>query len=146
MTRAPVQVLLVDDDEDDYLLAREAIEEIQTAEYSVRWLQTYQDAVHALMTVPADVCLLDYRLGARTGIELLQEVRALGCTVPVIFLTGQTELELDVEAMHAGAEDFLIKGQAALLASGPEFEMLKARFAWARATLAITPESITQTL
>ena len=34
---------------------------------------TYQDAVHALMTMPADVCLLDYRLGARTGIERLQE-------------------------------------------------------------------------
>ncbi len=111
MTRPPVQVLLVDDDEDDYLLARETIEEIETAEYSVRWMQTYQDAVHALMTAPADVCLLDYRLGARTGVELLQEVRALGCTVPVIFLTGQTELELDVEAMHAGAEDFLIKGR-----------------------------------
>jgi len=109
--RGPVQVLLVDDDEDDYILAREVIEDIRTAEYSVRWLQSYQDAVHALMTAPGDVCLLDYRLGARTGIELLQEVRALGCEVPVIFLTGQTELELDVEAMHAGAEDFLIKGQ-----------------------------------
>jgi len=109
--RPPVQVLLVDDDEDDFILARDVIEDIETAEYSVRWLQSYQDAVHALMTVPADVCLLDYRLGARTGIELLQEVRALGCEVPVIFLTGQTELELDVEAMHAGAEDFLIKGQ-----------------------------------
>ncbi len=109
--RAPVKVLLVDDDEDDYILARDVIEDIRTAEYGVHWLQNYQDAVHALMTMPADVCLLDYRLGARTGIELLHEVRALGCEVPVIFLTGQTELELDVEAMHAGAEDFLIKGQ-----------------------------------
>ena len=109
--RGPVQVLLVDDDEDDYILALEVIEEIRTEDYNVRWLQTYQEAVHALMTAPGDVCLLDYRLGARTGVELLQEVRALGCEVPVIFLTGQTELELDVAAMHAGAEDFLIKGQ-----------------------------------
>ena len=41
---------------------------------------------------------------------------------------------------------FLIKGKAAFIASGPDFEVLKAKFAWARATLAITPESITQTL
>lgn len=107
---APVDVLLVDDDEDDYILARDLISEIPTNEYRVRWVQNYQDAVHALITAPADVCLLDYRLGARTGIELIHEVRGLGCEVPIIFLTGQTELELDVEAMHAGADDFLIKG------------------------------------
>jgi signal transduction histidine kinase len=104
-------VLIVDDDEDDILLARELIDEIETVEYGVRWVGNYQEALQTLMTAPGDVCLLDYRLGARTGIELLQEVRALGCTVPVIFLTGQTDLALDVAAMHAGAEDYLIKGQ-----------------------------------
>ncbi len=41
---------------------------------------------------------------------------------------------------------FLIKGTAAFIASGPDFEVLKSRFAWARATLAITPKSIDQTL
>lgn len=41
---------------------------------------------------------------------------------------------------------FLIKGRATFLTSGPDFDVLKARFAWARATLAITPEAITQTL
>ena len=109
--RPPVQVLIVDDDEDDYVLARALIDEIPTAEYGVRWVGSYHDALRALTTDPGDVCLLDYRLGERTGIELLQEVRALGCAVPVIFLTGQTDLALDVAAMHAGAEDYLIKGQ-----------------------------------
>ena len=41
---------------------------------------------------------------------------------------------------------FLIKGTAAFLTSGPDFDVLKTKFAWARATLAITPESIEQTL
>ena len=41
---------------------------------------------------------------------------------------------------------FLIKGSAAFITSGPDFDVLKSRFAWARATLAITPASIDQTL
>jgi hypothetical protein len=51
-----------------------------------------------------------------------------------------------VKGQHGPGTGFLIKGKAAFLASGPDFDVLKARFAWARATLAITPESITQTL
>ena len=51
-----------------------------------------------------------------------------------------------VAGQHGPGTGFLIKGQAAFIASGPDFDVLKARFAWARATLAITPESITQTL
>jgi hypothetical protein len=41
---------------------------------------------------------------------------------------------------------FLIKGTAAFVTSGPDFEVLKTKFAWARATLAVTPDSIEQTL
>ena len=41
---------------------------------------------------------------------------------------------------------FLIKGTAAFITSGPDFDVLKERFAWARATLAVTIASVTQTL
>lgn len=51
-----------------------------------------------------------------------------------------------IAGQHGPGTGFLIKGQAAFIASGPDFDVLKARFAWARATLVITPESITQTL
>lgn len=51
-----------------------------------------------------------------------------------------------VAGRHGAGTGFLIKGRAAFLTSGPDFEVLKARFAWARATLAITPDSITQTI
>jgi hypothetical protein len=53
---------------------------------------------------------------------------------------------IKVPGQHGPGTGFLVKGTAAFLTSGPEFEVLKARFAWARATLAITPTSITQTL
>ena len=51
-----------------------------------------------------------------------------------------------VAGLHGPGTGFLIKGKAAFLTSGPDFEVLKAKFAWARATLAISPDSITQTL
>lgn len=51
-----------------------------------------------------------------------------------------------VAGLHGAGTGFLIRGRAAFITSGADFEVLKARFAWARATLAITPESITQTL
>lgn len=50
-----------------------------------------------------------------------------------------------VPGLHGPGAGFLIKGQAAFLTSGPEFDQLKASFAWLRATLAVTPDSVTQT-
>ena len=41
---------------------------------------------------------------------------------------------------------FLIKGRAAFVTSGPDFETIKAKFGWARAAMAVTIESATQTL
>ncbi len=51
-----------------------------------------------------------------------------------------------VAGLHGAGTGFLIKGTATFIASGPDFDVLKAKFAWARATLAISPDSITQTL
>ncbi|HRI07081.1 MAG TPA: ATP-binding protein [Nannocystaceae bacterium] len=104
-----IALLLVEDDEDDYTLAMEAISEIVTGSYEVTWVQEYEEGVRQVLSGDFDICLLDHRLGARTGLELLREVRAKGCDVPIVFLTAQTEREIDIEAMKAGASDFLSK-------------------------------------
>lgn len=57
------------------------------------------------------MCLVDYRLGAHDGLSLLRTIRSEGLTLPVILLTGQGDLQVDLEAMAAGAWDYLIKGQ-----------------------------------
>ncbi|MEI6592732.1 MAG: pyridoxamine 5'-phosphate oxidase family protein [Holophagaceae bacterium] len=51
-----------------------------------------------------------------------------------------------VAGLHGPGTGFMIKGKATWITSGPDFEVLKAKFAWARATLAIAPDAITQTL
>jgi signal transduction histidine kinase len=104
-----VSLLIVEDDEDDYALVIDALAEIVICEYDVTWAQEYDEGVELLLTRDFDICLLDHRLGAKTGLELLREVRGRGCETPIVFLTAQTEREIDVEAMKAGASDFLSK-------------------------------------
>ncbi len=111
MSGAPVRILLVDDDEDDYIIARNLISGIRDHRYQLEWVDNYDDALSALHRHAHDVCLLDYRLGSRTGLELLQESRSLSGRLPIILMTGQGDHEIDIEATKAGAADYLIKGQ-----------------------------------
>lgn len=65
----------------------------------------------ALKNEKFDACLLDFRLGANTGLELLHEMNNFGISCPTIFLTGHSDFDLDVQAMQVGAADYLIKDQ-----------------------------------
>ena len=51
-----------------------------------------------------------------------------------------------VEGLRGAGTGFLIKGKAVFIKSGPDFDLLKSSFEWLRATLAVTPDSFTQTL
>lgn len=50
-----------------------------------------------------------------------------------------------VKGLHGVGAGFLIKGKAEFITSGPDFDIMKAKFDWLRATLAVTIESATQT-
>ena len=50
-----------------------------------------------------------------------------------------------VRGLHGPGAGFLIKGTAAFITSGPDFDLLKSKFDWLRATLAVTPDVVTQT-
>jgi PAS domain S-box-containing protein len=106
-----VRILLVDDDEDDYMLTLDLLDGIEGWEYALEWVTTYDAALEAIGRHRHDVYLLDYRLGERNGMELLREALEKGCQAPMILLTGQGDHEVDVEAMKAGAADYLAKEQ-----------------------------------
>jgi signal transduction histidine kinase len=112
-----LRVLLVEDDEDDYVLTRDLLAEVSGYRFDLEWAPTYETGREALRQDRHDVYLFDYRLGGHDGLELLREAVARGCKGPVILLTGQGEREIDIEAMKAGASDYLSKGKidAALL-------------------------------
>ena len=107
----PVRVLLVDDDEDDYVVTRDLVANIPGRPIRLDWIADYDAALAAMARNEYDVYLIDYRLGKRTGLKLLLDMRDRGCTGPAILLTGQSEFEIDLEAAAAGAADYLEKGR-----------------------------------
>ena len=111
MKPAPIQILLVDDDEDDFIIGRDLFSEIDPAGYAVEWASSYDDAWAAMSRHAHDVYLIDYRLGAGNGLDLMKQAQAARSQAPMILLTGEGEPEVDMEAMRAGAADFLVKGQ-----------------------------------
>jgi PAS domain S-box-containing protein len=111
MDNNPIRVLLVDDDEDDYLITLDLLSEIEGRRFNLEWVATYDAALKTIGQNDHDVYLLDYRLGERNGLELLREAVEKGCKAPMILLTGQGDHAIDIEAMKVGAADYLIKGQ-----------------------------------
>jgi signal transduction histidine kinase len=72
---------------------------------------SFDAALEELVRSQYDVCLLDYRLGPYNGLDLLEEAKAMEFRAPIIFLTGRGEYFVDVEAMKAGAADYLTKDE-----------------------------------
>jgi two-component system, cell cycle sensor histidine kinase and response regulator CckA len=103
------KILLIEDDEDDFIIARGVLGEIRGGKFALDWAKTYEEGLETLLLNQHDICLLDYRLGARNGIELLRAATERGCQSPIILLTGLGEHALDLEAMQAGAADYLVK-------------------------------------
>jgi two-component system, LuxR family, sensor kinase FixL len=105
------QVLLVDDDESSFVLLRRMLGKLPGRTFATEWAASYEAGLIALKGNRHDVCLLDYRLGARTGLDLLREAIAAGVQTPIIILTGQDAPQVDLEAAELGAADFLLKDQ-----------------------------------
>ena len=108
---SPINVLLVEDDDDDFVLVKDLFREIGNDRYRLNRVSSYEEAIALDSPSDYDVCLLDYRLGAHDGLELMQDLTRQGFECPMILLTGQTDEEIDRRAMKAGAADYLIKGQ-----------------------------------
>jgi hypothetical protein len=106
-----VKVLLVEDDEDDAVLARGLLREIEGRSFALEWVQEFDAGLERLCTGDYDVCLVDYRLGERNGVKFIERAMERNCREPIILLTGQGDHEIDMAAMNAGAADFLNKAQ-----------------------------------
>ncbi len=111
MERKSFRILVIDDDEDDFVQIRDLLRDIVSSKYEVFWEASYSAGLRALQEKDFDACLLDYKLGEKTGLDLLGEAKARAYSYPVIFLTGLGDFELDVKAMEKGASDYLVKDQ-----------------------------------
>jgi PAS domain S-box-containing protein len=109
MTTEPLDILLVDDNEDDFKIVRDLLRDVDAGGFVLEWVETYEDGLEAIRARRHDLILLDFRLSNRTGLELLEETGSVSPRAPVILMTGQGDHDIDVQAMRAGAADYLVK-------------------------------------
>jgi two-component system cell cycle sensor histidine kinase/response regulator CckA len=104
------QFLVVEDDEDDFLHIRQLLKK-SVGEADVERAATAEAAMAMANDHPHDLCIVDYRLGDKDGLEVLRELKNRDEAAPVIFLTGHGDEEVAVQAMKAGATDYLLKSK-----------------------------------
>lgn len=105
-----LNVLLVDDSEDDYVITRDLFSETEGSLVKLEWVIDYDTALQRMNQRRHDVYIFDYYLGEHTGLELLEWAVEQGLRSPVIILTGHKDREVDLQVMKAGATDYLVKG------------------------------------
>jgi diguanylate cyclase (GGDEF)-like protein len=105
------RVLVIDDDRLQYRLVQQHFKNFQRGEYELEWAETYEAGLARLLTGDFAVCLLDFRLGERDGLQLIREAGEKGCRTPIVFLTAESSASVDIQAMEAGALDYLVKGE-----------------------------------
>ena len=109
MRSRPTRLLLIDDDEETCLIVRHLLRYSGESCIDLECVYQYDEGLERLCQQEHDICLLDYRLNDRDGLELLREAQRRGCQLPIIMLTGLGSREIDIEAMRAGAADYLLK-------------------------------------
>jgi PAS domain-containing protein len=107
------RILMVDDDEEDYLIVKLLLNKAQGRSVSLDWAPTYEAGKRCIGTNGYDAVLVDYDLGGPlTGIELIREIAGSGYAAPLILYTGRGSFALDLEAQQAGATLYLTKNEA----------------------------------
>lgn len=104
-----IRILAIEDDPGDAELLRRHLGQCADWDVALTQCATVQAAREALPQ-PFDLVFVDFRLGALSGIDLLREALAADPHRPVVMLTGQGNETVAVEAMKAGATDYLSKG------------------------------------
>jgi PAS domain S-box-containing protein len=102
-----IRVLLVDDDVDHAMIVRRTLE--KQGGFAVKHVVDGASCLGTVVSEPYGVVLLDYSLPKMNGLEVLAKIRELGATVPVVMATGQGDERIAVQAMNAGAIDYVIK-------------------------------------
>jgi PAS domain S-box-containing protein len=106
-----IKVLLIEDDEDDYVLFKKLLGDIKNIPYQLTWASSYEKGLTLISEKNHDIYIFDYLLGQNTAIDLLRYCRELKIKAPIILLTGLSNQAADIAAMELGAADFLEKGE-----------------------------------
>jgi two-component system, sensor histidine kinase and response regulator len=105
-----IRVLVVEDDEDDWILLEKIFAKVEDVDFSVEWAPTYDKAIERIEQGAHDAYLIDYRLGEHTGTEILERVHPERLGQPFILMTGVSDSDLEWRSLRLAAADYLVKG------------------------------------
>ena len=102
----PTRILIVDDDQ-GHLTTLKTI--VRSWGYVVETAEDGTQAVQWVKSEPVDLVLMDVRMARMSGIEALERIKAYNPSIPVIIMTAYSSVDSAVDALKAGAYDYLIK-------------------------------------
>lgn len=105
-----IKVLVVEDDEDDWILLKKIFESIKESRYIVEWASTYETALQRIDQDEHDAYLIDYRLGEHTGTDILEYAHPERRRQPFVLMTGVLDSDLEWKSLRLAAADYLVKG------------------------------------
>jgi signal transduction histidine kinase len=125
-----IKVLLVDDDEDDFLIISRVFNAIPDSPFQLSWCSDFDQAKTLINRKQHNIYLIDYRLGVQTGLELLEFAQPYKRSEPFILLTGVGDREIEKRSMKLAAADYLVKGSfnAELLARTLYYSLERKQF------------------
>src|ERR1051325_126627 len=120
-----LRVLILEDSEDDAMLL---VRELRRARYDVAFerADNADSLIHLLTVKPWDLILSDYSMPHFRGTDALKVVREMELDIPFIFVSGTIQEDVAVQAMKAGAQDYLMKGNTKRLIPAVERELEEA--------------------
>jgi CheY-like chemotaxis protein len=107
----PYTVLLIEDNEDQMLLVKYALDECGQGLYQLMWESRMSQGKERLAKGGVDVVLLDLGLPGFSGSASYDAIRAAAPDVPVVVLTSDDRKQTEFMVMTCGAEDYLVKDE-----------------------------------
>lgn len=104
-----IRVLIIDDDEEDFLILQHYLSNVNKTKCVVDWCDDFDQAEKEILKNQHDVYLVDYFLGKGEGIDIIENVRKQHFIKPIILLTGAGDRLEDDKILGKGASDFLDK-------------------------------------
>ena len=125
----PIRILLVEDNPDEEIIVRRLLSEGNSA-LDLTIVARIRDCLRLIDDRLVDLVLLDLSLPDSNGLEGLHQLRAHAPEIPIIILTGLSDIETAEQAVRKGAQDYLVKGQLEgnLLAHAVQFANLRQAF------------------
>ncbi len=105
-----IRVLIVEDDEDDWLITKKIFSQIPDSPFRIELAETYEKAIKLIDQNEHDVYLIDYRLGEHTGTDILEHAHPERRSQPFILMTGVSDSDLEWRSLRLAAADYLVKG------------------------------------